>query len=83
MIAIFYVSSERRLLEAGYFHAISRSSKLTMNLVQLSDQEIAEDRTGSLLRQMEEINNLQPEVILLYTNRENIELMLQQVIIIP
>ena len=83
MSVSLFVCLESRLPEAGYFHAISESSKLAVNFLQLSEQEEGEDRTASILRQMEKINNVQPEVILLYTNKEDIELMLQQVIIIP
>ena len=74
--------SERRLHEAGNFHAISRTSKLTVNLVQLSEQEKNEDPSALILRAMEQIEDFETEVILLYVEKENIELMLQQVVII-
>jgi len=71
---------EIRLHEAGYFHAISKKSQLKVNLVQLSEQEEGEDRIGPISRAMDDIDKLEPDVVLLYSNKENIELMLQQVI---
>lgn len=52
---------------------------MTVNLVQLSKQSNDESPTSSILRAMEEIENVEAEVILLYTGTENIELMLQKV----
>ena len=66
--------------EAGYFHAITQRSNLTVNLVQLSKEREYEYPTAPILRAMEDIDNLGADVILLYTKKENIELMLQQVI---
>ena len=71
---------ETRLHEAGCFHAISQNSQFTVNLVQLAKQGINEDLTVPILKAMGHINILQPEVILLYTSKESMELMLQQVI---
>jgi len=51
-----------------------------VNLVQLSEQEESEDRIGPISRAMDDIDKLEPDVVLLYSNKENIELMLQQVI---
>lgn len=66
------------MYEAGYFHAITQRSSLTVNLVQLSEQG-NESPTSSILRAMEEIENFEAEVILLYTGTETIHLMLQKV----
>lgn len=74
--------SEGRLHEAWYFSVISQSSKRTVNLVQLSPQGKTEDRTAPIKRAREHIRKLQPEIILLYTNKENIELILQQVVVV-
>ena len=51
---------------------------MTVNLVQLSEQS-NEIPTSSILRAMEEIDNLDAEVILLYTSTKTIQLMLQKV----
>ena len=71
---------ETRLHEAGYFYAISQNSKLTVDFVQLADQEKTEDHAAPISRAMEQIANLDPEVILIYTDTKNIELMLGKVI---
>jgi len=71
---------ETRLHEAGYFYAISQNSKLTVDFVQLADQEKTEDHAAPISRAMEQIGNLDPEVILIYTDTKNIELMLGKVI---
>ena len=55
---------------------------MTVNLVQLSEQSNNDSPTSSILRAMEEIENLEAEVILLYTGTNNIELMLQKVYLI-
>jgi len=52
---------------------------MTVNFVQLSEQSNNESPTSSILKAMEEIENVEAEVILLYTGTENIELMLQKV----
>lgn len=65
--------SESRLHEAGYFHAISQSSKFTVDFIQMSVKGKAQDQT------MEQIQNLEPQVILLYSSKETIELLVQQV----
>jgi len=72
------VFDESRLYEAGYFYAIAQRSNMTVNLVQLSEQSNNESPTSSILKAMEEIENVEAEVILLYTGTENIELMLQK-----
>ena len=68
--------------EAAYFRSISRRSKLTVDLVQFFEQSENghEDSTEPVLRAMEDIRKCRAEVVLLYTNRKNVELMLQQVI---
>lgn len=72
--------TENRVHEAGYFHAISRGSKLIVNLVQLSEPEQSADGMEPVLQAMDEIKSFQADVILLYTNNKNIGLFLQQVI---
>ena len=72
--------TENRVHEAGYFHAISRGSKLTVNLVQLSELGQIADGMEPVLQAMNEINSFQPDVILLYTKNKNIGLFVQQVI---
>ena len=72
--------TENRLHEAGYFHAISRGSKLTVNLVQLSEPRQSADGIEPVLQAVNEIRSFQPDVILLYTKDKNIGLFVQQVI---
>ena len=50
-----------------------------MRFVQLSEQGKTENPVTPILRAVEQIKNLDPEVILLYSNKQNIELMLRQV----
>lgn len=71
---------EGSLHEAAYFRAISQRLQLTVNLVQFSEPSENEDLTAPVLKAMEEIRKSKAEVILLYTNQESVELMLQQVI---
>lgn len=78
-IYTLYFLSDSRLYEAGYFYAISQGSNMTVNLVQLSEQGKNESPTASILRAMEEIENLETDIILLYTDTKNIEQMLQKV----
>ena len=70
---------ENRVYEAGYFHAISRNSKLTVNLVHLYEKGRGECQTGQISRAIEQIEIFKADVVLLYTCFENIELILQQV----
>ena len=70
---------ENRFQEASYFYVMSGKSALSVNLIQLARGEIPEDRNASILAAMEEVRRLEPEVILLFTTRENTEIMLQQV----
>ena len=66
--------------EAGYFHYASRTSKLNVNLIQLTNEDESDkDPTARILRAVERIENFKAEVILLYTSKENTELMLRQV----
>lgn len=50
-----------------------------MNFVQISETGYTEDQTAEISSAMVQIANMEPQVILLYTNLENMELMLQQV----
>jgi len=68
------------LQEAAYFRAISQKSKLAVDLVELTKANENEDTTAPVLRAMEEIKNFEAEAILLFIDKENLELMLQQVI---
>ena len=72
--------TENRVHEAGYFHAISRGSKLIVNLVQLSEPGQSADGMEPVLQAMNEVKSFQPDVILLYTNNKNVGLFVQQVI---
>ena len=71
--------TENRVHEAGYFHAISRDSKLTVNLVQLHEPGQSADGIEPVSQATNEIKSFQPDVILLYTNNKNIGLFVQQV----
>ncbi|XP_015751901.1 PREDICTED: glutamate receptor ionotropic, kainate 3-like isoform X2 [Acropora digitifera] len=72
------IYDENRVHEAGYFHALSRRSKLTVNLVQLSELGQSADGMKPVLQAMNEIKRFQPDVILLYTKDKNIGLFVQQ-----
>ncbi|XP_078384338.1 glutamate receptor ionotropic, kainate 2-like isoform X1 [Oculina patagonica] len=77
--SVVVVINEGRWPEAGYFRSISQRSELNVNFIQLPKlRESYKDQTAPILRAMEQIENFEAEVILLYTNKENIELMLQQ-----
>ena len=65
--------------EAVYFRTISQGSKLVVDLVQFCMPNENEEPVAPALRTMEEIRKLKAEVILPYTNKESVELMLQQV----
>ncbi|KAJ7337788.1 Bacterial extracellular solute-binding protein, 3 [Desmophyllum pertusum] len=75
---IIVVFDESRAHEAGHFHAISRSSELIMHLVQLSKQGENEDATAPIVKALDQIQHFEAEIILLYIEKENVELMLQQ-----
>ena len=72
--------TENHVHEAGYFHAISRGSKLTVNLVQLSEPGQSADGMEPVIQAMNEIKSFQPDVILLYTKNKYIGPFVQQVI---
>lgn len=65
--------------EVVYFKVITQTSKHTLNLVPLSELDTNDDPVLLAKKTMEEIDEIEAEVILLYTKTENIELMLQQV----
>ncbi|XP_078377925.1 glutamate receptor ionotropic, kainate 3-like [Oculina patagonica] len=70
---------EDRWHEAGYFRYVSQRSKLNVNFIQLSKlDEINEAPTAPILRAIEQIENFEAEVILLYANKKTIELMLKK-----
>ena len=78
----FYLLSfclETRLHEAGYFYAISQNSELTVDFVQLTEQEKTEDHAAPILRAMEKIAHLDPEVVLIDTDTKNIKILLGKV----
>ena len=50
-----------------------------MDLVRLSKHKKIDDKRKATLKAMEEIHKFQPDVILLYTDKETTEIMLQQV----
>ena len=66
--------SENRLHEAGYFYAISQSSKLTVGFVQIPGK-------GQISTATEQLGSFEPDMILLYADQEYTELFMQQVII--
>ncbi|XP_067050317.1 glutamate receptor ionotropic, kainate 3-like [Acropora muricata] len=72
------IYDENHVHEAGYFHAISRGSKLTVNLVQLSEPGQSADGMEPVIQAMNEIKSFQPDVILLYTKNKYIGLFVQQ-----
>ena len=65
--------------EAAYFHAISQNSELAVDLVQLIKPNEKEDPKAPVLRAMEEIKKFTAEAILLFINKEIVELMVQEV----
>lgn len=67
--------------EAGYFQAISKPFKITVNLVHLSEKMQTGDEESQILTTMSEIQSLEADIILLYTTKKNIELILQQRVI--
>ena len=66
--------SENRLHEAGYFYAISQSSKLKVGFVQIPGK-------GQVSTAIEKLGSFEPDMILLYADQEYTELLMQQVII--
>ncbi|XP_078383275.1 glutamate receptor ionotropic, kainate 2-like isoform X2 [Oculina patagonica] len=75
---IVLVFDEGSLHEAAYFRAISRSSKLAVDLVHFPELSENEDSTAPVLRALEEIRKYKADIILLYINKGSVELMLQQ-----
>lgn len=65
--------SENRLHEAGYFYAISQSSKFTVGFVQIPEK-------AQISTAIEQLGSFVPDMILLYANQEYTELLMQQVI---
>ena len=55
---------------------------MTVNFVQLSEQDEDEDFSVPILRALEQIKNFEVDIILLCIEKQKIELMLQQVVII-
>ena len=76
--------SEGRFSEAVYFYGISQASKFTLSLLQLTEKEITNARNeigkASMQRLAENIANLDPDVILLYTTEEKIQLLMTQMV---
>ena len=75
---------EGRFPEAAYFYGISQDSKFTLSLLQLTEKEVTnatnENGKASIQRLAENIANLDPEVILLYTTEEKIQLLMTQTV---
>ena len=72
------------MYQANYFYALSRKSSapaLSVSIIPFTGQGRPEDRMGSILRAMDEVRNIEPEIIMLYATRESTELFLQQVIL--
>lgn len=65
--------------EAGYFLTISQRSMMKVFIVQLTERAQNEDPSAPISRAIDQVENLHAELILLYVHKENIELMLQQV----
>ena len=83
-IFFFFVFSEDRSAEAVYFYGISQDSKFTLSLLQLTETEDTNARNengkASMKRLAENIANLDPEVILLYTTEEKVQLLMTQTV---
>ena len=84
LICLFLVILEGRFPEAVYFYGISQDSKFTLSLLQLTEKEGTNARNengkASRRRLEENIANLDPEVILLYTTEEKIQLLMTQTV---
>ena len=63
---------ESRLQEAGYFHAISQSLKFTVQLLQIPEKVV-------ISQIMQQIAELDPDMILLYTSTEIMKSLVQEV----
>ena len=70
------------MYQASYFYALSRKSSapaLSVSIIPFTGQGRPEDRMGSILRAMDEVRSIEPEIIMLFATRESTELFLQQV----
>ena len=76
---VMSVDTESRFFEAGYFYFNYKKSTLTMDLIQVPETKYAEDRERKIWQITEQIQSYQPESILLYTGKENTDMLLQQV----
>ncbi|XP_068737794.1 glutamate receptor 2-like isoform X1 [Montipora capricornis] len=65
------VFDESRLHEAGYFHAISQSLKFTVQLLQIPEKVV-------ISQIMQQIAELDPDMILLYTSTEIMKSLVQE-----
>ena len=83
-ICLFLVFLEGRFPEAVYFYGISQDSKFTLTVLQLTEKEATNARSengkASMQRVAENLANLDPEVILLYTTEEKIRLLMTQAV---
>ena len=71
------------MYQANYFYALTRKSSApapSVSIIPFTGQGRPEDRMGSILRAMDEVRSIEPEIIMLYATRESTELFLQQVI---
>ncbi|CAH3162263.1 unnamed protein product, partial [Pocillopora meandrina] len=76
---VLLIFDESRFFEAGYFYFNYKKSTLTMDLIQVPETKYAEDRERKIWQITEQIQSYQPESILLYTGKENTDMLLQQV----
>ncbi|XP_022787771.1 glutamate receptor 4-like [Stylophora pistillata] len=76
---LLLIFDESRFVEAGYFYLNYKKSTLTMDLIQMAETKDAEDRQKKIWQIIGQIQSYQPEGILLYTGKENTDLILQQV----
>ncbi|XP_022787722.1 glutamate receptor 4-like isoform X2 [Stylophora pistillata] len=75
---IVLVYEERHVYKAGFFVAITQKLQLTVNLVQLSEQGQDEEQTAPIQTAMEQVKDFDAEIVVLYLENKNIQLMLQQ-----
>ena len=74
-----FIFSADLLHEAGYFYSISQGSELTVTFVPIPKQNELEDKAQTISTAMKLIEKRELDVILLYTEKENLELFLKQV----
>ena len=74
-----FIFSADLLHEAGYFYSIAQGSELTVTFVPIPKQNELEDKAQTISTAMKLIEKLELDVILLYTQKENLELFLKQV----